>query len=247
VTATAPTARFPDLMKIDRTIVKQPRYKTQPYYALLAIGPQAKKRIWLVVDGETLYVDRNGNGDLTEANERVQGPKRIEVAPGMYRWMNSFDLGKVEGLHLRLDFWVRDKKFVPQSDFDKWIQKDHEEHGWEFATLWRVNPDGSNIPAQIPLAFCRHAQDTQVCHLAGPLTFGLRSNDPLERLSDKNILQVKIGTPGLPARNWRDPVFAPLGTNEVPADLHPVARFEFPHQDATRPPIKLEVVLAKRC
>src|SRR5262249_56626845 len=99
-------ARFPDLTKIDRTLVKEPKYKNQPYYALLAIGPEAKKRVWLVVDGEVVYVDRNGNGDLTEPNERVAKTKQIEVAPGMYKWMDSFDLGDVQGQRLVLDFWV---------------------------------------------------------------------------------------------------------------------------------------------
>src|SRR5262249_42695160 len=99
-TAKPPKAGFPDLTKIDRTLVKEPKYTTEPYYALLAIGPEAKPRVWLVVDGETLYVDRNGNGDLTEANERVGSPKRIAVAPGMYRHMNSFDLGDVHGVRL---------------------------------------------------------------------------------------------------------------------------------------------------
>ena len=28
--------------------------------------------MWLVRDGSTLYIDRNGNGDLTEADERVE-------------------------------------------------------------------------------------------------------------------------------------------------------------------------------
>jgi hypothetical protein len=246
-TTAAPKIQFPDLTKMDRTIRNEPQYKSQPFYALLTIGPQAKKRVWLVVDGATLYVDRNGNGDLTEANERVERPKRIEVAPGMYWWMNSFDIGDLDGLRLRLDFWVRNKDFVPQTDFDKQIQKDHEENGWEFATLFRVKPDGSNIPAQIPIAFCRQPKDCQVCHLGGPLTFTLRSNDPLVCDSGQNMLQVMIGTPGLPARKWSNPVFAPLGTNEVPADVHPVARFQFPHKDPKQRPIELEVVLNQRC
>lgn len=246
-TTAPPKAKFPDLTKINRIIVKEPKYKTQPYYVLLVIGPEAKKRVWLVVDGETLYVDRNGNGDLTEANKRVEGPKKLDFAPGMYKHMNAFDLGEVQGLHLRVDFWVRNKDFVPDNDFDKSIHKGHVENGWEFATLVRLNPAGRIISGQIPVTFCRQPKDTQVCHLAGRLTFTLRANDSLERHSDKNILQVMIGTPGLPARNWSKPVFAPLGTNEVPADLHPVARFEFPHQDAKQPPIKLEAVLNQRC
>jgi RNA polymerase sigma factor (sigma-70 family) len=248
-TVTPLRAQFPDLTKIDRTIVKEPTYRNQPYYALLAFGPEAKKRVWLVVDGETLYVDRNGNGDLTEANERVAKTKKIEVAPGMYKWMDSFDLGEVQGLRLRLDFWVRDKDFVPENDFDKKVFHDHQENGWEFATLFRVKPDGSNIEAQIPVTFCRQPKDAQVCHLAGPLTLFLRWGQERRPLvcSANNQLDVMIGTPGLPPRARGEPVFAALATSEVPADAHPVAHFEFPHQDPKQPPIKLEVVLNQRC
>src|SRR5262245_34194322 len=59
-----------DLSKIDRTIAKEPAYKSEPKYCLLVFGPEAKTRVWLVLDGDTLYVDRNGNGDLTEKGER---------------------------------------------------------------------------------------------------------------------------------------------------------------------------------
>lgn len=63
------TATAADLTKIDRTIAKEPAYKAKPKYCLLVFGPEAKTRIWLVVDGDVLYVDRNGNGDLTEKGE----------------------------------------------------------------------------------------------------------------------------------------------------------------------------------
>src|SRR5258708_40243977 len=96
--------------------------------------------------------------------------------------MDSFELGKVEGLQLRLDFWVRDRKFVPKDDFDKSIFKNHEEHGWAFATLWRINADGTKS-AQIPVCFCRRPRDAQICHLGGPLTLALPvpENHPLAR------------------------------------------------------------------
>jgi RNA polymerase sigma factor (sigma-70 family) len=245
-------ANFPDLTKIDRTIFRQPKYKSTPYYALLAIGPEAKKRVWLVVDGDVVYMDRNGNGDLTEPNKRVsldvEETKKIKVGPGMYTGMNSFDLGEVEGLKLRLDYWVRNRKFVPRSSFDKQIFKDHEEKGWEFSTLWRILPDGSKS-AQIPLCFCRRPEDGQVCHLGGRLTFALRDGkgQSFVRPAEETALNLMIGTPGLPARGWTERVFAPLGTNEVPANVHPLAHIEFPHKDAGQPPIKIEAALKKRC
>jgi hypothetical protein len=61
-----------DLTKVNRVIAKEPKYKNQPRYALLVFGPKADGRAWLVMDGEdVLYIDRNGNGDLTEEGKRV--------------------------------------------------------------------------------------------------------------------------------------------------------------------------------
>src|SRR5262245_10504622 len=63
-----------DLTGIERSISKEPRYESKvPKYCLLVLGPKAKTRIWLVLDGKTLYVDRNADGDLTAASERVDG------------------------------------------------------------------------------------------------------------------------------------------------------------------------------
>jgi hypothetical protein len=67
----AVTATAADLTKIDRTIAKEPVYQNKPNYCLLVFGPEAKTRVWLVVDGNVLYVDRNGNGDLTEKGKRM--------------------------------------------------------------------------------------------------------------------------------------------------------------------------------
>ena len=68
---TAVTAWGADLTKIDRTIAKEPVYQNKPKYCLLVFGPDAKTRVWLVIDGDVLYVDRNGNGDLTQKGKRM--------------------------------------------------------------------------------------------------------------------------------------------------------------------------------
>src|SRR5687767_4878062 len=60
-----------DLSKIERKVVKEPAYQNKPQYALLVFGPDAATRVWLVADGEKTYLDRNGNGDLTDAGEVV--------------------------------------------------------------------------------------------------------------------------------------------------------------------------------
>ena len=60
-----------DYDKVERKIVQEPAYRTgKPRYALLLFGAEAKLAIWVVLDGRTLYVDRNGDGDLTAKNEQ---------------------------------------------------------------------------------------------------------------------------------------------------------------------------------
>src|SRR5262245_46497786 len=70
----ASTAAAVDLSKASRAIKKEPAYKSKPRYCLMVFGPEAKHRVWLGLDGDTLYVDENGAGDLTGPGERVRGP-----------------------------------------------------------------------------------------------------------------------------------------------------------------------------
>lgn len=68
-----------DLSKIPRSINKEPAYKAkEPKYALAVFGPEAKTRVWLVLDKskadaknyDVVYADLNANSDLSEASER---------------------------------------------------------------------------------------------------------------------------------------------------------------------------------
>jgi hypothetical protein len=65
-----------DLKQIDRSIGKEPAYKGKPKYCLLVFDRAGKERVWIVQDGDTLYVDRQGNGDLTDPKNKVAAKKR---------------------------------------------------------------------------------------------------------------------------------------------------------------------------
>ena len=81
-----------DLTHVPRTINKEPAYQGEPKYALLVFGPEATTRVWLVHDGDTLYADLNGNGDLTEPSERFAANESSNPDDGTYR----FDIGDVQ-------------------------------------------------------------------------------------------------------------------------------------------------------
>lgn len=72
----------PDLAKIERRIKRQPVYTAkEPLYGLYVFGPEVKTRVWAVLDKsaadsgqyDILYFDRDGDGDLTDENDRITG------------------------------------------------------------------------------------------------------------------------------------------------------------------------------
>src|SRR5260370_16455107 len=80
----AAPVRAVDLSKIDRAIAKEPTYRSKtPLYSLLVFGPNATTRVWVVLDETDLYVDTNGDGDLTVATKRFpkdgEGFKPFEI------------------------------------------------------------------------------------------------------------------------------------------------------------------------
>ena len=67
---------------MDRTIAREPKYLANPLYGLIVFDIETKARVWFVLDKsstdkkehDVLYLDRNGNGDLTESGERYVTP-----------------------------------------------------------------------------------------------------------------------------------------------------------------------------
>ncbi len=81
-------------VKVDRTIGKEPVYRTKnPKYGLLVFGPEQRDKVWFVVDGETLYVDRKGDGDLTGPDKRVEANKKSKYAGETEGY--TFEVGEV--------------------------------------------------------------------------------------------------------------------------------------------------------
>jgi hypothetical protein len=105
-----------DYDKVDRTIKKEPAYHKAPEYGLLLFGPQARLRVWVVLDGDTLYLDRNGDGDLTGPGQRFANYgecKDVELADpdGRTRYLitgvSAYSDGKPPRRHLDVSVDVK--------------------------------------------------------------------------------------------------------------------------------------------
>jgi hypothetical protein len=229
----APAAAPPpvDYATIDRTIKKEPFYYfRKPAYALLVFGPQAKVRIWVVKAGDTVFIDRNGDGDLTGSGEKFasfQDVKDIEIADpdGKTRYVitsagvNENRENKALSLMVNVDV-IGPVKYRQYCD----------------VTL----ADGPGT--------------ARVAHFHGPLTIGPRTinfkipeGSALKLGDDPTDLTGYIGTMGEKAGCWVVVCSESDERNAIPKDKHPVVDIEFPPKKPGSPTIKKRYFLEKRC
>jgi hypothetical protein len=180
---TAVTAWGADLTRIDRKIAKEPVYLNKPKYCLVVFGPEAKFRVWLVRDGKDLYVDLNGNADLTEPGER----KQIDDTPG---YTPTWQIGTITDPHEKTkytDLKVRlhgtDKKveIAVQVPFGngQLSQSTGRAYGYQ------------------GLVFADRPEEAPIVHLGGPLTMLVgKAPAVLVRGQARPIERARIGTPG---------------------------------------------------
>ena len=208
-----------DLTRIERSVAKEPRYKTgTPEYCLLVFGPEAKTRVWLVRDGDTLYVDRNGNGDLTEPGERVAADAgNSKPAEDVY----AFQAGDVrDGTRLHKDLAVSMVKLADFADIDAavkaHIRKDPQARGYMVAIEMEIpglegRGAGGRVVQQAvfadyhgPLRFARQPRDAPIIHFGGPLQVTLFYPQRLQ-IGQSVDVTLGVGSPGVGPGTWHGP------------------------------------------
>jgi hypothetical protein len=266
------SAHAVDLSKVDRTIKKEPAYKGKPRYCLLVFGPEAKERVWLVLDGDTLYVDRNGNGDLTEKGERFELPRYpARHFPTQLRGVEVGELsaggrklGRLEVRSTRIH-----PDLVPVSKDEKELQEQYRKlpggtsytvnvsglpptpRGGKPAFARTIHQAAGSDPSG-KLSFAARAQDAPVIHFDGPLKMSIADADQaLVRGKEGQDLQVTVGTSGLGKGTFAFLDYQNLSEGKIedviPESARPVADIEFPPKSAGGKPVRVKWVLKQRC
>jgi len=164
------------LKKIDRKIRKEPVYGKSPKYCLVAFGTEAKFRVWLVIDGDALYVDLNGNGDLTDKGEKF---KLVIDARG---YSETCQIGEITN---------------PQS---KQVHKDMTAYFWGddrcrfYIDAAFENPKLPRLHGFCDATFASKAADAPVVHFGGSLKMSMSMATANDRPA---FVVASIGTPGL--------------------------------------------------
>jgi hypothetical protein len=216
------TSSAADLSKIDRSIGNQPKYETKPGYCLLVFGPEADTRIWLVRDGDFIYLDRNGNGDLTDEGERLNGkgirsPVTITDAVGQKKYhMRQCNLTTLG-------------------------------NGKEQEQYCHISIDTEDVYRQYSfVGFADRPQDAPIVHFDGPLTLEVADrNTVLVRGDPPSDFSVYMLTRGHGNR-LGSTVLVDYNLG-VPEDACPVVEVEFPSKESGSDPIRAKYTLKQRC
>jgi hypothetical protein len=241
------------LHQIERTIGKEPAYKNKPKYCLLVFGEQAKTRVWLVQDGDVLYVDRNANGDLTEKDERVA----LKSSDKDFRTFEAGDIHDGALKHTGLTVMQIRTSADVVGNADEW--KRIQRQGDELRTWWirvsveRSAEDKRNLPKRIGyvingdglgmLLFSDRPAEAPIVHLNGPWTLGLQDLKQRLTAGHKSQLQIGVGTQGVGPGTFSFVLYP----NTISSDAYPVADIVFPAKSKGDKPIRRKYVLKERC
>jgi hypothetical protein len=263
--ATAATAG-PDLAKIDRAIRNEPVYRTKsPRYCLLVFGPEAATRVWLVLDGDALYVDRDGDGDLTGDGERVAVPAFKPSDHPFHDGEREVELGSVRDGKLthskltfsqiryrktlgKLDGGQKDKAAEWQAHLDE-VHKQAPDGVADMVTVQIAGPEGKDpvlwfawIDDGGHLRFADSPQAAPVVHFGGPLTMLVNPGAKLRPdPSEDEHFTVHIGSAGVGRGS-----FAYSSYDRVPEGVFPVVEVEYPAAGGVSP-VRERYELKQRC
>jgi hypothetical protein len=256
------SAAAADLKAVDRTIRKEPAYRSKsPRYGLLVFGPEAKDRVWLVHDGDTLYVDRNGNGDLTGPGEAIPAKADKDRNPDEFGY--SFEIGELRvggRVHKGLGVGATPLTLYPdeiknQPNAKVALAADPKARGYSVSlNVDRPGFRGMGIddrtvvmagPIDVngALLFADKPADAPIIHLDGPLQVTVYGEKPTLKLERGVDFVLAVGTPGLGAGT-----LAMLAYQDtIPDAVVPHVEVLFPAVKADDPPVRELYELKERC
>lgn len=196
---------------IDRAIVREPEYASAPKYSLLVLDDEGTCKVWIVEDGQRLYVDRNGNADLTDDGPPLETQNRRDYP------------GAAEGPYWAFEYHL--EEFAPpgpkvtQFKLTHWKQGDlPERHGLSL-TLNALRP----MYAGWFGLFSDSPDTAPVVHLGGKLQPQKLRGQMFVLGSANQRLSIAFINPG---RSMAE--HARLSIDAVPESVVPVAEIDWP-------------------
>jgi len=246
-----------ELSSIERKLTKEPTYRGKPEYALLVLGPRQEKKLWLVRDGDVLYIDRAGTGDLTQpsakviANAKASSPSEFEF---------TFEIGKLPGCPGEpSDFTISTRRLTSLPELNEsmkqavardanavvyslYLQTQHPQlkgNGVNGRLVHMIGP----IDHQGALQFGKSSSDAPIIHVGGPLQILPYGDLPSVRAGNSCEIDTAIGTPGLGKGTT-----AYLGYEKtIPPEATASLEVTYPKGEKQTTPLQVKSILKERC
>jgi hypothetical protein len=217
---------------VERKLLKEPQYKSPPRYALLVLGAKGSPVVWMIEDGNTLYVDKNANGDMTDDGPPIpQSKVRDSVSAKGRVWDCQYVLDEIlpadgsRHTKFRLSRWNYGEK-EDSYGLSLTVNGRPMYAGW-FGTFW------SAVREDVPLL-----------HLAGTLRPQMLLYKEFvvgQQPSDYRRLGVAFVNPGS-----RDGAVSRLSIDALPAKTIPIVQIDWP-VPAGKPALQTTHRLKERC
>lgn len=224
--ASEESQRTNPLRTVERTIDKEPRYADAPRYAMLVFGPEARSKVWVVEDGRTLYVDRNGNSDLTDDGPPLRPSDVRDLGRSQYEFHYAVDAITTPAGSRHTDFRLSRWRYADGEDgYGLTLKVDGLTEvyvGW--TDFWSPSPE------RAPLI-----------HLGGPLRPVLLRQRAFTPGSEPGRLSIALANPGHVSG-----AASRLSIDAVAPEVMPEVRIDWPVAQG-RPPLRTSHRLTARC
>jgi hypothetical protein len=204
-----PLVPLPDLSGVDRSLVPLPGWH-DPRFCLLVFGKrEPKARVWLVEDGDTLYVDRDGSGSLADpakAFGAIRSDYGTRELPN-HEW--TYRVGDVTPGGSEKHTGLEVVRYQSGGDEPKYVINVRTSgKTWQCAGWEKI--------------FAKDRESAPVIHFGGPVVPKLLRAEKFTSGEDRE-LHLCVGTPGLGKGS-----FAYVSCDDVPRNVHPVAKIHWP-------------------
>jgi hypothetical protein len=250
-----------DFPKLDRTVHKEPAYKGKPRYCRVALGTTANAAVWLVHDGEALYVDRLGDGNLTGAGCKIAAEVRKNRALEGRLEFKVPELTIAGRVHKNLIVYLLPIKDVAEGSagrraevqaalsknadgFAAYVSMEVEVPGLKGAGIGgRVRFLSGGVDLTGVLVFGDSPSEAPILHFGGPLQVTFYSDRPTLRVGRSTDLVLVVGTPGVGRGT-----FAMVGYEDtIPESARPIAEIAFPSTKPGGAPVLEKFEIPERC
>jgi hypothetical protein len=211
---------------LTRTLIKEPKYDSMPKYAMILLGNSREVQLWMVEDGQRLFVDKNTNGDLTDDGPPLQ-PSNVRNLDAKRRdfgyeldTITSTDGSRHTGFDLR-----RWNYGEPEDGYGLLLSVDGKlpmYAGW-FGTFWSTN-----------------RETAPVIYFGGPFTPKLLRRKDFTIGAERDRLSLCFMHPGSAAG-----ADSRLSIDALPRYIVPTLNIEWP--TASGKPLRTSHLLSERC